>query len=153
MRQTWISIVASLLFLFSNTLLAQTLTIKTSETEHTLTQEQLKAIKPSKLTTITPWTDQAYTFEGIALADLLAHLNIITAKANARALNDYVVEIDIKAAINAGAFVASHLDGKAMSVRKKGPFWIVFPWSEDPKLNSRSVHTWAIWQMVELKVE
>lgn len=153
MRQMWNSMIIAALLLISSALFGQSLTVHNGHEKHTLTQAQLKAIKPTKLTTITPWTNTADTFEGIYLSDLLTHFDIDATQLNARALNDYEVKIDIQAATAAGAFIASHQNGQTMTIRNKGPFWVIFPWSNDPGLHSRSVQTWSIWQMIELTAE
>ncbi len=129
------------------------LTIKTANNEYKLSQDELKELTGSSLTTVTPWTDQPNVYSGISLADLLAHYQISATTAKARALNDYQVEINLHQALSAGAFIVSHVDGEPMKVRNKGPFWIIFPWSRQPDLIERKYQDWSIWQMIEISFQ
>ncbi|GAA3942606.1 hypothetical protein [Litoribacillus peritrichatus] len=129
------------------------LTLIHQNTKHTVNQSEFHALTNQSLVTITPWTDEPHTFQGATLASLLKHFKIEGKIAKAKALNDYVVEIDLQKAIAANAFVVSHIDNQPMRVRNKGPFWIIFPWSEQPELNDRQYQDWSIWQMIEINVE
>lgn len=145
--QFLLTVVVSLTSLLSH---GYELTIKSNDTAHHLSQEQLKALTQETLTTITPWTDSPQVYSGINLRSLMEHYQIQATKAKAKALNDYQVEVDLQQAIAAGAFIASHQDGKPMKLRNKGPFWIVFPWSDKPNLMDRKYQDWSIWQLNEL---
>ena len=144
---------SAILLLCTGIVSAYELTLIHQNQTHSIEQSSLKEINGQTLETITPWTDNPLTFQGISLASLLAKYKIKGRIAKAKALNDYVVEIDLQEAIEANAFIVSHIDNQPMKVRNKGPFWIIFPWSEKTELNDRKYQDWSIWQMVELKIE
>ncbi|GLQ32964.1 hypothetical protein [Litoribrevibacter albus] len=126
------------------------LTVNYENESHVLSQAQLKDLTHDTLTTITPWTDKPQVFSGISIASLMKHFDIHATKAYAKALNDYEVEINLNQALAAGAFIVSHVNGEPMKVRNKGPFWIIFPWSDHPHLIERKYQDWSIWQLTEL---
>ncbi|MHA7878868.1 MAG: putative pterin-binding protein [Saccharospirillum sp.] len=145
-----LTLLAGLLIALATQASAQQLSLVHDDGRQAFTQQQLLSLNPAELTTETPWTDGEQRFEGIYLTDLLAQAGIETGALAATALNGYSVDIPIEAAIAARAFIAVKANGDFMRVRDKGPFWIVFPWSAQSELETRTVRAWSIWQLVEL---
>ncbi|PTY37461.1 hypothetical protein BGP77_13235 [Saccharospirillum sp. MSK14-1] len=115
------------------------------------TQTDLLALDDTILETETPWTDGLLQFEGAHLATVLDDADIRAEQLLASALNGYSVVISVATAIEEGAFIAVQMDGRPMRVRDKGPFWLVFPWSDKPELLNREVRSWSIWQLQRLE--
>ena len=111
----------------------------------------LEALPKTEIRTSTPWTGVS-TFEGVSLADLLAAVGATGATIKATALNDYTVEIPAADA-TLGAIIAYRVDGKQLSVRDKGPLWIVYPFDENPALKTETNFARCIWQLQALKIE
>lgn len=137
---------------FSLGALADTLRVQGPTREVVLTQQEVLALGEKSLTTMTPWTEGEHTFEGASLASVLALAGIDDGRVIATGLDDYISEIPIAAAFEAGAYVAVSKDGELMQIREKGPFWIIFPWSEHPELVNREIRNWAVWHLARLKV-
>ncbi len=115
--------------------------------------DMLDALSDGEFTTGTPWTEGASTFTGPTLANLLQAVDAGGDTLDAVALNDYFVTLDRQRAIDAGALLAVRVDGQRMSVRDKGPTWIVFPYDDDPDLPSDLVKNWSIWQLRTIVVK
>lgn len=113
-------------------------------------QSDILALDGASLVTQTPWTDGELHFQGALLSTVLADASVEADQLLAKALNEYAVVISVPTAIDEGAFVAVQIDGEPMRVRDKGPFWIVFPWSDRPDLLERDVRSWSIWQLQQL---
>lgn len=145
-----LSILMSLL-LAIHPLQAETLEVAGPDDTRSYTQSSLLAIGASELRTETPWTDGHQEFSGVPLQAVLAESGIHDGRVAAEALNGYSVDIPVRQAVNAGAFIAVHLDGQPMRVKDKGPYWIVFPWSSDGSLDNREIRAWSIWQLVRLR--
>ena len=45
------------------------------------------------------------------------------------------------------------LDGVPLSVRERGPIWVVYPWTDFAMLDDRVHRQRAIWQLSEIVVE
>jgi hypothetical protein len=107
----------------------------------------LQAIGADEVTTTTIWTEGELTFTGVWLSDLAAALGASGQTVRATAINDYQVEIPASDAVPGGAFVAYLMNGAPMSVRDKGPLWIVYPFDDNPDYQSEVVYARSIWQL------
>jgi hypothetical protein len=104
------------------------------------------------LRTETPWTEGMAEFEGIdgrVLAELLGAEGETVV---ARALNDYQVEIPLSDFAEGRLMIAYRMNGETMSVRDKGPLWVIYPFSEDETYLSVTYQTRSIWQLRHLEV-
>ncbi len=117
----------------------------------TLDRAALAALPVTKVTTSTIWTDGVREFTGVALADLVAAYGIEGSLLRATALNDYAVEIPIEDAARGAAIVAYLLDGSEMSVRDKGPFWVIYPYDSDPQFRTETIYSRSIWQLTRIE--
>ena len=43
--------------------------------------------------------------------------------------------------------VATRMDSQPMSVRDRGPFWLMLPLSDRPELDEQEFHRFMIWQL------
>ena len=104
------------------------------------------------LKTSTSWTKGVPTFEGVRLADVLAKVGAAGKIIIATALNDYSVEIPISDATAYNVLLADTMNGKKLSVRDKGPLWIVYPRDAHAELNTESFNDRWIWQLAKLEI-
>lgn len=112
----------------------------------------LEALPATEYTTETIWTEGEHTFRGVALGELMDRVGAEGSTISAVAINDYAVDIPMSDAAKGRALVAYRLDGETMSVREKGPLWIVYPYSSDADFRSEVIYSRSIWQLKELKV-
>jgi len=75
------------------------------------------------------------------------------ARLQAIALNDYKVEMPVDEVAQNGAIVALRLNDRPMSVRDKGPLFVVFPFDSKPELRTERYYTRSIWQLRRLQVD
>lgn len=143
--------IASALFFWAGGAQAYNLEISTDTSVKHYTQADIMRLAGDSLHTRTPWTDGLLHFQGVTLAALLSDAGLNSEQMRARSLNGYSVDIPVQTAIERGAFVAVQLDGEPMKVRDKGPFWIVFPWTNRPELLNHEVRSWSIWQLQRLE--
>lgn len=104
-------------------------------------------------TTATPWYNQPTKFSGPLLRDVLAAAGAKGARLQAIALNDYKVEMPVDEVTQHGAIVALRLNDRPMSVRDKGPLFVVFPFDSKPELRTERYYTRSIWQLRRLQVD
>ncbi|APG47373.1 molybdopterin-dependent oxidoreductase [Phaeobacter porticola] len=122
---------------------------------HEFSIEDLRTLPVAQFDTRTIWTSGEQEFTGVSLAALLAHVGVTDAQNGivvARAINDYAVEIPVADAISGGPMVAYERNGSSMSVRDKGPLWIVYPYDSDPTYRTEAVYSRSIWQLEEITV-
>lgn len=114
--------------------------------------QDLDAMDQVTFSTSTIWTDDKVTFSGVPLKALLTELNTDGTSIEMVALNDYKVTMPLAELENDAPIIATRMDGETMSVRDKGPYWVVFPYDQDPKYRAETIYTFSIWQLKHLKV-
>ena len=112
----------------------------------------LRELDETTFTTKTPWTEGEHTFTGASLAALMTRLDIEDATLAATAINDYAIEIPTSDAVEGGPIVAYEMDGQPMSVRDKGPLWIVYPYDANEDYRSELTYSRSIWQLDRIVV-
>ncbi|UWQ90814.1 oxidoreductase [Aliisedimentitalea scapharcae] len=127
-----------------------------TSTETTATYEyafsDLRGDGEVTFTTTTPWTEGEQTFTGVPLSSFVSSLGIKTGKLRATAVNDYSVEIPISDALLEGPIIAFLRNDERMSVREKGPLWIVYPYDSNAKFRTEIVYSRSIWQLDRIVV-
>jgi hypothetical protein len=69
------------------------------------------------------------------------------------ALNDYVTTIPLDDFKKFKVILAMKRDGNFITVREKGPLFIIYPYDSDPQLQSQTYYTRSAWQVSEIIVE
>nr|WP_319249781.1 oxidoreductase [uncultured Celeribacter sp.] len=112
----------------------------------------LEALEAETFSTTTIWTDGIQTFTGVPLHRLMTHVGAEDGTLRATAINDYAVEIPYEDWSQPGALVAYRKNGELMSVRDKGPLWIVYPYDADPAFQSEVIYSRSIWQLDRIEI-
>jgi hypothetical protein len=113
----------------------------------TFSLEDLDALAQITITTTTIWTEGEVTFTGPSLRDVLDAAGIEAQNLSLRALNDYAIEMPAPAVGAAYPIIATRQNGAVMSVREKGPFWIIFPYDSDAAFQNERTYSQSIWQL------
>ncbi|HEY5718653.1 MAG TPA: molybdopterin-dependent oxidoreductase [Motiliproteus sp.] len=104
------------------------------------------------MTTATPWTEGIQRFEGPLLSDLLAAVGSSGNELVLRALNDYFAIVNLDEIANYPVMLAMRVNGAILSVRNKGPIWLVYPMSEYPELDTPYHRPDMVWQLIKIEV-
>ena len=115
-------------------------------------KDTLLALEQTSFSTSTMWTDGVVLFEGVSLADFAEFMQIESGSLLARAINDYAVEIPLEDAVEGGPILAYRMNGDFMSVRDKGPLWVVYPYDADPGYQNDMIYARSIWQVDRIQV-
>ena len=113
--------------------------------------EMLESLKTETIRTTTIWTDGTRTFEGVSLATLVERVGIEGSELRATAINDYSVNIPLSDAVEGGLILAYRVDGNTMSVRDKGPLWVIYPYDSDSDYRTEVIYSRSIWQLDRLE--
>lgn len=103
--------------------------------------------------TRTPWSDGVSTYEGVSLEVLMEAVGASGTTVTAIALNDYVTTIPLSDFAQYGPILAMRHNGEYMSVRDKGPLFIIYPFDSDPDLGTQTYFGRSAWQVHKLIVE
>lgn len=113
----------------------------------------LKALPATTFSTSTIWTEGVRQFTGVQLSDLIAAVAADGSTLKATAINDYAIEIPMTDAIDGGPMLAYEIDGQEMSVREKGPLWVVYPYDLNDEYKSETIYSRSIWQLNAIEVQ
>ena len=106
----------------------------------------------TQFTTTTSWTDGEQDFVGVSLHTFLEQVGVQDGALKATAINDYAVDIPVSDAVEGGPIIAYHRNGEEMSVRDKGPLWIVYPYDTNPAYQTEVIYSRSIWQLDRITV-
>jgi hypothetical protein len=117
------------------------------------TMDQLDAMPQAEITTKTPWYDEAHTFSGPRLTDVLAAAKMSGETITATALNDYAADLPVADAAAYNVILATRLDGAPMPLRDKGPIFIIYPYDTSAALQHDVYYTRSVWQLQRLTLK
>lgn len=113
----------------------------------------LEKLPQTSFTTRTPWEKRLVKFSGPLLRDVLAAAKAKGTTMHAVAVNDYKTTIPISDAENFAVIVAHKMNDQAISVRTKGPLFIVYPFDSKPQLQDEVYFNRSAWQLRSLEIE
>lgn len=114
--------------------------------------EMLQSLPRASFSTHTNWTVGNANFQGVPLKALLDFVGAKGKTMQASALNDYAIDMPTSDAVAGGPMIAYLLDGQKMSVRDKGPLWIIYPFDDKPEYRSEVIYSRCIWQLKAITV-
>lgn len=112
----------------------------------------LEALPQRSLTTRTPWDDGPRKFTDPLLRDVLQAARAKGIGLEAIALNDYTVDIPFGDALKFDVVMARLLDDKPMSVRDKGPLFIIYPFDDKHELRVPQYFSRCAWQLRTIEI-
>jgi hypothetical protein len=113
----------------------------------------LEALGETSFSTSTPWYKEPVKFEGVPLAKLLDAVGATGDRIVSIGLNDYSAEMPMEDARKFGVILALKRDGEYMTVRDKGPIFIVYPFDSNPDLKVQKYYSRSVWQVARIEVK
>jgi hypothetical protein len=117
-----------------------------------LDMAMLEALAQQSFTTKTPWFKQPRKFTGPLLRDVL---NLVGAKGTTlriAALNDYRIDVPADDARRFDVVLAHQIDDKPITVREKGPLFMIYPFDSDAALRNPLYYSRSVWQLKSIDV-
>lgn len=118
----------------------------------------LDALTQRKTLTHNPWTrnpsdDKApVVFEGPLLSAVFEAVGATGSEAVAVALNDYVAHVPMEDARKWPVILATRMEGKPLTIRDKGPLFIIYPFDEHPDLYNEVYFCRSAWQVKAFEI-
>jgi len=106
----------------------------------------LEALGASGFETATPWYEEPVRFDGVRMDRLMQAVGASGDRVLAYALNDYSTELPMSDFARHDVILALKRNGQYMSVRDKGPLFIVYPFDSDPELKHQTYYGRSVWQ-------
>lgn len=113
----------------------------------------LDALPQHSFVSATPWLKNPATFTGPLLKDVLQALKAQGTHLKALALNDYKIDIPLDDAFKFDVILARKVDGRVLTVREKGPIFVMYPFERFPELKTDTYYSRCVWQLKSLRVE
>jgi hypothetical protein len=112
----------------------------------------LAALEQRSTTANTPWFDGPRDFDGPLATAILDAVGANGSTMRVIALNDYSANVPIDDARSFPVVFATHLNGEVMSVRDKGPLFLIYPFDEFPDLFNEVYFGRSVWQITQVEV-
>lgn len=110
-------------------------------------------LEETTFSTQLPWIEGEAEFSGFTVSSLLSHLAIDDAfSVSFIALNDYAASVRVSDVHKYQPIVAYKVDDKKMTVRNKGPYWLVYNLSKYPEIDNAAYHSQMVWQIDEILI-
>jgi hypothetical protein len=111
----------------------------------------MQSMQQVVVTTTTPWTDGLQEFLGVPLAAVLPN---VTGAYDLRmtAINDYIVTMPSNAVTEKFPIIAYKRNGSLMTVRDKGPFWLIYPYDDSDTFKTEAMLSRSIWHLVGIEI-
>lgn len=114
--------------------------------------EMLEALKGRKASMETPWTKGKTEFQGPLLSAILDAAGADGKLLKVKALNDYTSDVPVTDARDFDTIFAVRMNSKLMSVRDKGPLFLIYPFDKNPELYNEKYFSRSVWQIMEVEV-
>ncbi|CAK1693366.1 hypothetical protein FB440_1325 [Vibrio crassostreae] len=119
--------------------------------KHQISRDQLLQLPQKEITTSLPWVDGELVYSGVTLQTVLETMDLpIASQVTFVALNDYKIAVPKEDFYDYQPIIAIKQDGELMSVRDKGPYWLIYPLSTRPDIDNTDFHAKMIWQIRDI---
>lgn len=113
----------------------------------------LEALEQRTTTATTPWLEGSHDFSGPLGTAILDAVGARDGTLKVTALNDYFAPVPTQDLRDFPVIFATHIDGKQLSVRDKGPLFMIYPFDEVPELFNEVYFGRSVWQISRIVVE
>jgi hypothetical protein len=111
----------------------------------------LEALGWASFRTTSEVSDKPQLFEGVPLRAVLERVGAQGKNMKASALNDYEIVIPIED-LQFDPIIATRVDGRVLTMRDKGPLWIVYPRDAHKVLEHVKYDARWVWQLNRLHI-
>lgn len=130
------------------------LTVTTADLTEGFTLEEILAMQQTTVVTKNDYVDEVTTFQGPTLRSVLEEMDVARdATLKMVALNDFTSEVPATDAFEYDVILAVLFNGETMSVRDKGPIWVIYPMDDNPELHDDIYNDRLVWQLRTISVE
>lgn len=112
----------------------------------------LEALGMKTIVTSTSWTSGTHEFSGPLVRLVLEAVGAQGTTLNFVAVNDYKVTIPPGDFQKYPTILAMKTDGEYMTIRNKGPLWVIYPRDDYPELVDKAHDAKWIWQVKAIDV-
>lgn len=120
--------------------------------ETVLTMDEVEALPQTEIVTETPWHDGVQVFTGPTFVALWDALGLGGTEILGVALNGYQEAIPVSDFTEGHPILATRRNGERMPVRDKGPYFVVYPYSDETYRQAPYLSR-SVWQLNRIIVQ
>ena len=122
--------------------------VSVTVTDETLLQQGMTEIK----TKLVSQGDTVSTVRGLEIRPLLKSLDLQGNNLYVEALDGYALDVPRADIEKYKVLLAVEVDGKRLTVREKGPAWVVYPVSDHKELDAPIFEARSVWQIKSILI-
>jgi hypothetical protein len=119
----------------------------------TLTRDAIAKLPQHELTEQPTSFPEPLKFKGPLLADVLTLAGATGGDITVSAADDYKVDISADDMKKFNPILAIEKDGVRMAPDDFGPFYVMWPFKENPEIDNEKFQSKAIWQLIKVDVK
>ena len=117
------------------------------------TTAELEKMSQVVVNTDNPFVEEVTAFEGPLLRDLLAGAELDPeARIKVTALDDYSTHIPVSEVLKYEVIVATKIGGVSLEDEPQGPYWIIYPMSDNAELQDKKFEGRLIWSLADVEL-
>lgn len=113
----------------------------------------LDALDVREFSTSSPWHKKQVKFSGPALKAVLDAVGAKGQSLKMIALNEYEITVPVADAYDHLPVLARRIGGEELTLRTKGPLFMMYPFDSSPKLKNDIFYSRCVWQLRRIVVE
>lgn len=119
-----------------------------------LTEAELLAMPQATVRTRTIFTDGVVEFTGPLARDVVARIPVGGATTvHMVAINDYAYDLPLSDLTDYDVILAMSANGDRLTIRDKGPLWVMYPLDDHPELEEQKYNLRLVWQLRRLELQ
>jgi hypothetical protein len=141
-------------FLGSAVALAQepVLTITDGNQTVELSRDDLAQMEQDVIETSSKWIEGVNKFSGPTMTDVLEKAGFAGETVNAEATDKYSLDVPRSHLTGDGAILAISMNDEPLP-EDQAPFWIIFPYDQNPETNDEDHQSWSVYKLAKLTVK
>ena len=119
-----------------------------------LTAEDFADMEQVTVKTTNDYVDDVTTFSGPLFRSALSEIIFgPDSNINVTASNDYRTASPAQEILDYDVILATTMNGVELTLRDRGPVWIIYPMSDNPELQDAKFNDRLVWQLIKVDVE
>lgn len=118
------------------------------------TLSELQALTQAEITTAHPWSTEPHHYRGVDMNSLLnflfSHRRVLSLQLEA--LNNFSIDVSWEQISSHSPILAWQENKQVMSLRNKGPLWLVLPFDQVSKVQQADFLHFMVWQLRVIRV-
>lgn len=127
--------------------------VKNTDESAEFDRDMIAEFKTHEITTTNHIASKPTVYKGFRLTDLIERVKGVGKVVRVYALDDYLAELSYADIKKYKVILATHENGRQLTIEDRGPFFVVFPFSDHPEIQHDSYYNQSVWQIKAVEIE